>query len=437
VGRNVEGGRCRQDIVYGPLPSQATFHLSKARFKGFSGPIGSGKSQALCQEAIKLAYINAGRLALIGAPTYPMLRDATQTAMLEILVSNDIPYELNKAENTLVLKDTSSKILFRSLDEYERLRGTNLAWFGIDELTYCQEEAWLRLEGRLRDGKATKLCGFAVWTPKGFDWVYRKFIAERVDGYEVSLARAFENRYLLDKVPDFYQRLEKSYDAGFYQQEVLGEYLAMNTGLAYKGFDRGIHVREMSIDPTLPLRWSLDFNVDPMSSVVAQILRDGTVQVVDEIVISRAMTEDACNEFMNRYPNHPAPVLVYGDASGNQRQSTGPTDYQMIREFFARRGKTNVYYQYGSCNPLIRDRVMVMNARLKSAAGDASLFVSPRCVELIKDFEEVCFKKGSMVVDKDKDSRRTHLSDALGYMVFTECRPQQAAGEQSQDLGIC
>ena len=176
-----------RDIKYDPLPSQQKFHALENRFKGFSGPIGSGKSQALCQEAIRMSYMNPGRLGLLGAPTYPMLRDATQAALLEVLESNGIPYEHNKAENTLVMLDTQSRILFRPVDEFERLRGTNLAWFGLDELTYTQEEAWLRLEGRLRDPRATKLCGFAVWTPKGYDWVYRKFIGS-VSGYGVVLA---------------------------------------------------------------------------------------------------------------------------------------------------------------------------------------------------------------------------------------------------------
>ena len=158
-------------IVHGMLPSQLAFHDSLARMKGFSGPIGSGKSQALCQEAVKLTYKNCGRTGLIGAPTYPMLRDATQRTMFEILESNGIPYEYAKAENTLELKDSGSRILFRAVDEFERLRGTNLAWFGLDELTYAPEGAWLRLEGRLRDPKAKRLCGFGVWTPKGYDWV--------------------------------------------------------------------------------------------------------------------------------------------------------------------------------------------------------------------------------------------------------------------------
>ena len=46
-GSNVQTRR----IGYEPLPSQKEFHESQATFKGFSGPMGSGKSQALCQEA--------------------------------------------------------------------------------------------------------------------------------------------------------------------------------------------------------------------------------------------------------------------------------------------------------------------------------------------------------------------------------------------------
>jgi hypothetical protein len=213
-----------REIKYHPLPSQKEFHESEARFKGFSGPIGSGKSQALCHEAIKLSYLNPGRTGLIGAPTYPMLRDATQAALTEILERNRIPHEVNRAENFLVFRETRTRILFRAVEEFERLRGSNLAWFGLDELTYTSEEAWLRLEGRLRDPKATRLCGFAVWTPKGYDWVYERFVASRVEGYETVVARPFENRHLLDRIPDYYERLRNSYDARFYQQEALGQY---------------------------------------------------------------------------------------------------------------------------------------------------------------------------------------------------------------------
>jgi len=58
-----------------------------------------------------------------------------------------------------------------------------------------------------------------VWTPKGYDWVYQRFISSQIDGYETVLAKPFENRFLLDKIPDYYERLKSSYDQKFYTQE--------------------------------------------------------------------------------------------------------------------------------------------------------------------------------------------------------------------------
>jgi hypothetical protein len=420
-----------RDITYDPLPSQRKFHALENRFKGFSGPIGSGKSQALCQEAIRMSYVNPGRLGLLGAPTYPMLRDATQAALIEILESNEIPYEHNKAENTIVMRDTRSRILFRPVDEFERLRGTNLAWFGLDELTYTQEESWLRLEGRLRDPRATRLCGFAVWTPKGYDWVYRKFISEPVKGYAAILAKPFENRHLLEKIGDFYDRLKDSYDDTFYQQEVLGSYLNMEGGRVYSAFDRNAHIREVKVNPGERLWWTLDFNVDPMSSLIAQLGSDGIVRVLGEIVIRHGTTKLACEEFLRRYPRHDGGLFICGDASGHQQQTTGATDYDMVRDHFAVHSSMNVEYRAPRSNPSVRERINLANRQLKTAAGKIGLVVDPQCKELIKDLEQVSFKEGTNQIDKDRDRLRTHLSDALGYLLWQECREAGKVGPRN------
>ncbi|MGQ9918178.1 MAG: terminase large subunit domain-containing protein [Bryobacteraceae bacterium] len=424
--------KIRRAIPYAPLPSQKRFHESGARFKGFSGPIGSGKSQALCHEALKLSYLNPGRTGLIGAPTYPMLRDATQAALFEVMRQSGIPYEFNKAENQAVLLDTDSRILFRSLDEYERLRGTNLAWFGVDELTYASEEAWVRLEGRLRDPQARRLCGFGVWTPKGYDWVWERFVHNPVAGYECVQAEPFENRYLLEKVPDFYERLRHSYDEAFYAQEVLGEYLNPAQGLVYHAFDRKTNVREVEADRGLELLWALDFNVDPMSSVVVQEV-EGRVHVLDEIVLRRAGTRDACEEFARRYGGWKAGVVIYGDACAGRLQTSGRTDREVIEEFFAERGERPVY-RIPRKNPPVRERAALVNAKLRNAAGEVGLVVHPRCKELILDFERVQWAEGSSEIDKEKDPRRTHLSDALGYLLWERQQSDAAAGERDQRL---
>jgi hypothetical protein len=328
-----------------------------------------------------------------------------------------------------VIKETGSRILFRAVDEFERLRGTNLAWFGLDELTYTSEEAWLRLEGRLRDPGAVRLCGFAVWTPKGFDWVHRRFLRERVEGYEAIFATPYENVHVLEKIPDYYERLKRSYDQRFFEQEALGTYLNVNAGAVYHAFLRERNVRELMIDPTLPLLWALDFNVDPMSSLIAQKL-NGEIRVLDEIVLSRATTQQACEEFQLRFPVHQAGIVVYGDASGNRMQTSGTSDYAILGEFLPRNGYMNYRVQVPASNPPVRERVALVNAQFLSKYEEVHLFVDPKCKEVIKDLEEVTYKMDSGIIDKEKDSKRTHLSDALGYPVWQECRPQVSYGEQ-------
>jgi hypothetical protein len=358
-----------------------------------------------------------------------MLRDATQATLLEILDGSHIPYEYSKADNVLTLADSRSRILFRPVDDFERLRGTNLAWFGLDELTYSPEAAWLRLEGRLRDPKSAHLCGFAVWTPKGYDWVYQRFLSEPTEAYEVVIARPFENRFLLDKIPDFYDRLKRSYDDNFYQQEVLGQYLNMQGGLVYSSFTRNENVRDVRPNEAAPLLWALDFNVDPMCSVVAQV--EGVrVQVLDEIVVRHASTREACEEFHRRFPEHRAGLVIYGDASGNNNRTSGNSDYHIVREYFSQNYPSRLQYKVPKSNPAVRERITLMNSKLRTAAGEVQCIVDRRCKELIKDFEQVSYKADSNVIDKDKDRKRTHLSDALGYLLWQECRSLQGVGER-------
>jgi hypothetical protein len=85
-------------------------------------------------------------------------------------------------------------------------------------------------------------------------------------------------------------------------------------------------------------------------------------------------------------------------------------------------------------NPVVRERVQLMNAKLAAANGERLLQVHPRCTELIRDFEQVLYKEGSGVVDKDKDPKRTHLSDALGYLVWQECGGRGTVGEKGSRL---
>ena len=95
-------------------------------------------------------------------------------------------------------------------------------------------------------------------------------------------------------------------------------------------------------------------------------------------------------------------------------------------------------FHMGSSNPKVRDRVNCVNAKLCSQARSRTLFIDPRCKQLIQDLERVQWKQdanGNMLHEMDKsDPARTHVSDALGYMISREFGMRPAGGYRSERI---
>jgi hypothetical protein len=174
-----------------------------------------------------------------------------------------------------------------------------------------------------------------------------------------------------------------------------------------------------------------DFNVDPMCWVLAQDYGN-KVYALDEIALPDSQTQDAIDEckrrmaayieMRRRLTSEPLQVRFYGDAAGGQRSTAGKADWALIKEGFRAFPGVQVKYEYPPANPFVKDRVAAVNAMLCNAVGERRLFIDPRCKGLIRDFERVAWKPGTVDLDKRTDKRLTHLSDALGYELFREHR---------------
>jgi hypothetical protein len=154
--------------------------------------------------------------------------------------------------------------------------------------------------------------------------------------------------------------------------------------------------------------------------------------VLREVVLQRSGTAEMCRMVMAGYGGHKPGIVVYGDASGRNRKTAGDTDYAIIQREMGGRIQVKV----PRANPAVRDRVSVMNSMLKSASGEARMFLDASCGGLIADFEQVQYREGTSVIDKDSDSRRTHLSDALGYLVWQEFGDRAKAGERNDEFRL-
>jgi hypothetical protein len=73
-----------------------------------------------------------------------------------------------------------------------------------------------------------------------------------------------------------------------------------------------------------------------------------------------------------------------------------------------------------------------MNNMLKSVSGARNVLIHPKCKELIKDLRQVRWRRdaaGNPTGDLDKsDPQRTHVSDALSYLVAQEWGLRPSAG---------
>ena len=153
-------------------------------------------------------------------------------------------------ENTLALKETRSKILFRAVDEFERLSGTNLAWFGLDELTYTAEEAWLRLEGRSgirrRRGWAGSRCGHL----KVMTGCTGNFIASPVEGYETVAGEAVSRTTSAGENSRLLRKAKKQLRPRFYRTGSSGVVSEHGRGAGLFAFERRHNVMDVEADPS-------------------------------------------------------------------------------------------------------------------------------------------------------------------------------------------
>jgi hypothetical protein len=199
---------------------------------------------------------------------------------------------------------------------------------------------------------------------------------------------------------------------------------------------------EISFDPRLPLVWTLDFNVDPMTSVIAQYipgitLQNSLVNVLDEIYLPNSNTYKMVHEFAGRVSRltggRQIVVEIFGDASGKQRKSSGDkTDWEIIKANLALYPFIIPQYRYKSKNPGVKERVNATVTMLCAADGTRRMLIDPKCVELIADFRKISWdidNDGNPTGQMNKsDMKRTHVSDALGYFMESKFGLKTQAG---------
>jgi hypothetical protein len=395
-----------------------------------------GKTHLALVELLRAAW-GKGRTAWYIAPSY---RQAKRIAWDRLKQLTE-PYwggKPNETDLSIRLR-WGGVIALRGADQYSSLRGNGLDFVVLDEYASMRPECWTEV---IRPALADRQGGaLFIGTPEGADHLFERF--EHAQKDQEWAAFQYTTLQGGNVTAAELASASRELDARLFRQEFEASFEGVAQGQAYYSFSRAESVKPCSYRPGLPLIWTLDFNVNPMCSVLAQRV-DDSVHVLDELILPDSNTVKACEAFLERtrdWGHHGAiNVEVYGDASGYQRRTSGTgTDWSLIREFFGRwNGTFQATIRAATSNPGVRDRVALVNSRLQNASGERRLFVDPRCRELIKDFERVRWQidsTGRVTTELDKSDRaRTHISDALGYFVAEAFVMRGKVGERSGRL---
>jgi hypothetical protein len=310
--------------------------------------------------------------------------------------------KINETNLSFELKN-GSNISLKGADNYDSLRGVGLDFLCLDEFADIDSEAWFET---LRPTLADKMgSALFIGTPKGLNWAHDLYTAQE-DYPDEWRSFQFTTIEGGNVTAEEVEAAKRSLDERTFRQEFEASFETFS-GRVFYAFDRKHNVRSWEGDLPKEIHIGMDFNIDPMSAIVA--VRSGPVlHIIDEIKIFGSNTDEMVDEIKARYAK--MAITVYPDPAGKagSTKAAGRTDHSILRT-----AGFTVKAPHG--HNAIRDGVNAVNAKLRSSSGITTLYIDPKCKYAIECLEKHTYKEGTSI--PDKDSGFDHMNDALRYMV--------------------
>lgn len=172
----------------------------------------------------------------------------------------------------------------------------------------------------------------------------------------------------------------------------------------------------MTPKKTIPLKIIFDFNVDPITAIVAQ--NDGIVwgKVYAEYRLRVSdifeLTERIRNDWAGYY------IVVTGDASGRARSALTKGNRSYVDTIKTELKLSPRQIQFPSKNPSVHNTRILLNSLFKR---HGKFWISSACQFLIDDLQTVLVDHLGDI-DKQKDKKKTHLLDNLRYFAWNYFR---------------
>lgn len=410
-------------------PKQDEFMRSRARYVGYGGARGGGKSWAVRAKSIVMATSFPGIKQLIVRRTFDELKENHILPMLEIL-GRSVKYRDKDHE---IIFPNGSRIVFGYCDaegDVRRYQGQEYDIVYLDEATQLTEMQFQAFKAIIRGTNSFPKRMYITCNPGGVGhaWVKRLFIDrdfrdnENPEDYVFIQAGVYDNKVLLETNPKYVEDLE-SLPYELREAWLHGKWDVM-AGQYFSEWDRQIHVCTPREIPGL-WRWyvTMDYGLDMLAAYMIAVATDGTAYVVDEVYEGRdridasgapgkgLIVSEAAERVKAMVGDRPVELYLAPPDLWNARQETG----RSVADIFAEHG---VYLTKAS-----NDRVdgwMAMHERMKVIEGEdgkptARLRIFPKCVNLIRCIPLLQYDDRRPTDVAQTPHEITHGPDAIRY----------------------
>jgi hypothetical protein len=321
----------------------------------------------------------------------------------------------------IIYLDNGSEIHVIGLDKPQRIEGIPWTGGGIDEFADIKPEAW---EANILPALNTvnpTMPDYRAWcwllgVPDGLNHYYD--LCMQAESGEDPNFRVFHWKSAEILPPDVMDAMKRAMSAKQFRQEFEASFETA-TGRIYEDYDRTNHT-DARIEPHEQLLWMHDQNFTPLSSAIG-VRRNNGLYLLDEIVLTSAISKQSATEFVEKYVNHQnREVLIYGDPAGRAGEKHGhASDYTDI-EGVLKAHNWKFVRKVKAAAPAIKDRQNAVRAKICTADGFRSLFVNPITAKWCdKGLATVQLQEGS-TFQEDQKNKYQHITTAIGYCVDVE-----------------
>lgn len=378
----------------------------------------SGKTERFKRFLVKRANKVSG-VYFAAAPTHDQAKKIFWDDLKAFTLSSTHKKQPSES-NRIIYMDNGSEIHVIGLDKPQRIEGIPWTGGGIDEFADLKQNAWeANIYPALNTVNPTRP-DYRAWcwllgVPDGLNHYYELCEAAKVD--DSGTFKVFH--WMTEEIfPEMAEEARKVMSARQYNQEFRAAFETAS-GRIYEDYGQQNYT-DKEIQPHEQLMWSHDQNFTPLSSCVA-VLRGDDLYILDEIVLTSAISKQSALEFVSKFENHSNKhVIIYGDPAGRAGEKHGhASDYTDIEGVLKSNG-WEYTRKVKKAAPAIKDRQNAVRAKILTADGESSLYVNKAKASWChKGLATVQLQEGS-TFQEDQKNQYQHITTAIGYMIDRE-----------------